>query len=141
MNVGKTKGGHEVINQGVLSPEFAVNDPFHHHKTFDVGAEDTDYFYLSSSDIEIKVDDVDIQSSLGPLLSTAYRLDYQNQEAVIALIYMCNPILPLKINIKMSIIIRDCGKVIFSWIKSCGDLTLPLDGLNVYMIKEDDSWL
>jgi len=46
--MGKLKNGHDVINDGVVSPEFSISDPYFNHKTFDVGYEDTDYFYLTS---------------------------------------------------------------------------------------------
>ena len=67
-------------------------------------------------------------------------MDTQKGETVIALIYLCNPILPLKMKIKMSVFVKDCGVVAFSWIKTCGDLTFPLRGLDVEMQGEDGNY-
>lgn len=75
LNIGKSKNGHEVIFNGQLSPEFNVLAPFYHHKTYDVGKEDTDYFYLSSPDYKIKVNSVEIETEVNTLLHTVYRID------------------------------------------------------------------
>lgn len=31
LNVGKNKQGHEVINDGILSPEFSLSNPYFNH--------------------------------------------------------------------------------------------------------------
>lgn len=42
-------------------------------------------------------------------------------------------------NILLILDIEGCGKIKFSWIKSCGDLNLPLKGLNIDL-KRNKKW-
>lgn len=138
LNVGKTRLGHEVINNGQVSPEFLVSSPFYHQKTFDVGKEDTDYFYFSSDDYDVKINEVRLDSEMNSLLLTAYRIEQQHGETVVSVIYICHPLIPVKINIIAILDVEGCGKISFSWVKSCGDLTFPLYGLAVDMRQGGD---
>ncbi len=102
--------GKDVVNNGNVSPLFSSSNPIYHHLTFDVGKEDTDYFYISGTDDFVpKVLDIDLTQNVNNFIVTAYRIQPEKKESVVSLIYLCNPLFPVNVYFKMTIVIENCG--------------------------------
>ena len=132
LNIGKKKSGHSVIYNGNISPLFTPTSPLYHHQTFQISKQDTDYFYISGTkNYKPKISKIVLNQNEESYVMTAYRLDEENLEDVLSILYLCNPILPVSIKYELVLSIEDCGDVRIGWSKSCGDLNLPLLGLSV----------
>lgn len=61
----------------------------------------------------------------------ASRIDKEKYDDVITLVYFCNPIIPLHVHFEMILNIWGCGDIKIGWKKTCGDLSLPILGLEL----------
>ncbi len=66
----------------------------YNHKTYDVEMEDTDYFYFSGESSQgLLEDSISIDYELKEFLITGFRVDKENKERVLSIVYICNPII------------------------------------------------
>lgn len=137
LNIGKNNNTSEVMNNGILSNDFHRYNPLHTHRTYSVKEEDTDYFYIRKNGVKPKISKVWLTHTQPKLMSAAYRLDTEKIENVLSIIYMCNPMIPLKVNFTVTLHVEKCGYIHFSWIKICGDLMLPMLGLTMEMKRRN----